>query len=215
MTSKTCWQANSPASAQFACSLRWANYVRHRMWTPISSLVALVGGGTAPRCMVICTVLQRGFLLAHPFSARPLLIEPHVTKIPFRIVDVPGKGKGLIATRPIAQGTKFFHEPPLYVGKKELHPIQWMELGGIVEKFMDPRALAILDDLANCRPVEGKFASPRVEKIRTNAFGVELYPADITMQAVFQVLSRANHCCDPNASFGWSLCVLLPARRCM
>jgi hypothetical protein len=51
-----------------------------------------------------------------PLFDIPLVIVPHISKVPFRIVDVPGRWRGVVATHPITKGTIFFREPPLYVG---------------------------------------------------------------------------------------------------
>lgn len=34
---------------------------------------------------------------------------------PYHVVDIPGKGKGVIATRDIARGELLYKEPPLFI----------------------------------------------------------------------------------------------------
>ncbi|KAH7101851.1 hypothetical protein BKA62DRAFT_770332 [Auriculariales sp. MPI-PUGE-AT-0066] len=161
-------------------------------------------------CAVLCTMLQRNFLRAHPLFTATLVIEPHVTKIPVRVVDFPGRGKGLVATRPIAKGTVFIREPPLLVAFGAYNPSVMIGFNDIIVKTMHPRAMTAYDALHSCRP---KSDSRRLDILRTNGWYVELYPPlnqagsgfpDDKHTAVFQTLSRVNHSCVPNSAFDWS-----------
>ena len=127
-------------------------------------VIGFGGGNGTPFCLITCTMLQRAFLRAHPLFDYPMIIEPHVTKVPFRIADIPGQGKGLVATRPIAQGTTFYRKPPLYVGQSAMNSAQSMQRDDQIERNMKPLALAALDALDNCHRVEGKFARPWLER---------------------------------------------------
>ncbi|KAH7101853.1 hypothetical protein BKA62DRAFT_671777 [Auriculariales sp. MPI-PUGE-AT-0066] len=79
---------------------------------------------------------HRNFVRAHPLFNSPLVIKPHFTDALFRNTDVPGRGKGFVATRPIAAGTFIIREPPLLVGSSILDQQRAMQLDNLIARTM-------------------------------------------------------------------------------
>ncbi|KAI0348154.1 SET domain-containing protein [Trametopsis cervina] len=106
-----------------------------------------------------------------------------------RVVDVPGKGKGLVASRFLPRGSLIVSERPL---------------------IQLPRGFGVFSDI-------GEYASqPAVEKLmtfpgdpespfssRTKHF-LPMVGSDQYISGLFEIICRANHSCRPNANYYWN-----------
>ncbi|GAB1317386.1 SET domain-containing protein [Madurella fahalii] len=115
---------------------------------------------------------------------------------PYKIVDIPGKGKGLVATRRIKRYQEilvdyatvlvdiaFTTKVPAFQGYRLLH--------SAVNQLSDPDSVLELDG-------SSEFAQDRVENVlRTNSFHTNL--GGVPHMAVYPAVSRINHACMPNA----------------
>ncbi|KAK0648930.1 hypothetical protein B0T16DRAFT_436046 [Cercophora newfieldiana] len=115
---------------------------------------------------------------------------------PFKIVDIPGKGKGVVATRHIKRydtimldysvlliDMAFAAEVPAEKGYKLLHRA--------VDGLSDP------ESVRNLGQSNGLAKDPIENVLRTNGFHTML--GDEQHMALYPVVSRINHACKPNA----------------
>lgn len=161
------------------------------------------GRDRSVRAFVLCDPKTRQWLRAHPLFNAALHVEPHVSQLPFRIEDVPGRGKGLVATRLIAKGECVLREPPLLVSAHGMHAETMAAFHQNIDQYMHYRTRIALDSLDNCHEaVIG--VSPRIGILRTNAIAIKLPTSDEPYGGVFELLSRLNHSCDQNVTFRWS-----------
>lgn len=116
----------------------------------------------------------------------------------FTIKDIPGKGKGLIASQTITPGTCILSESPLFT-TENISSIETTEsdLAREVQALAKESQLAFFS-LHNNYPGEG---SPISNIVRSNA-----YPLGPTsgIGAIFLTIARINHSCRPNAQQAWN-----------
>ncbi|RDW82478.1 putative set-containing protein 5 protein [Coleophoma cylindrospora] len=116
----------------------------------------------------------------------------------FTIQDIPGKGKGLIASQTIAPGTCILSESPLFT-TENIRSIETTERDLAKEVQALPKDLNLaFFALHNNYPSEG---SPISNIVRSNA-----YPLGPTsgIGAIFLAIARINHSCRPNAQQAWN-----------
>ncbi|KAH7348799.1 hypothetical protein BKA65DRAFT_501459 [Rhexocercosporidium sp. MPI-PUGE-AT-0058] len=117
----------------------------------------------------------------------------------WEIVDIPGKGKGIIVTRNIAPGTLLLSEAPLITTEvvKSL-PTAEQDLENALGKLS-------LSDQKNFRTLHTNFPENADEKligiIRSNAY--PLGP-DTDVGGLFPDIARINHSCLPNSVQYWN-----------
>ncbi|KAM0493506.1 hypothetical protein ACHAP8_009136 [Fusarium lateritium] len=111
--------------------------------------------------------------------------------------DVPGKGKGLIATRKITKGTRILSEEPIITVPEDVtdRPALRASIRRQVDKLTPDQRQAFL---VMCNIYPGDAASHYLGIIRTNAL-----PMD-DGSGIFLVACRINHACDNNAQKGWN-----------
>lgn len=115
---------------------------------------------------------------------------------PFTIQPISGKGKGLIATRPITPGEEILREPPLFTTASLTNPSTFeKDLGAIVKGLPKDGQRAFLS-LHNNNPGPEPFSNI----VRSN--GYPLGP-NSDVGAVFPLVARLNHACKPNAQHAW------------
>lgn len=112
----------------------------------------------------------------------------------YEVREVPGKGLGLIATRPIAKGTCIFSETPilkvpLSMSSKGLHTK--------VLKLSDEHMQSFIS-LSNIHPHD-TLAEQYDGIVRTNSFEMGDGLAAVAIEA-----SRINHACDNNSMHCWN-----------
>lgn len=110
---------------------------------------------------------------------------------------IPGKGKGLIATRAIKPGELILSEPPLFTTASLTDPATFeKDLGAIVKGLSKEGQRAFLS-LHNNNP----GANPFSNIVRSN--GYPLGP-NSEVGAIFPLVARLNHACRPNAQHAWN-----------
>lgn len=110
---------------------------------------------------------------------------------------IPGKGKGLIATRAIKPGELILSEPPLFTTASLTDPATFeKDLGAIVKGLSKDGQRAFLS-LHNNNP----GANPFSNIVRSN--GYPLGP-NSEVGAIFPLVARLNHACRPNAQHAWN-----------
>lgn len=125
---------------------------------------------------------------------------------PHHVVDIPGRGKGVIATRDIARGELLFRESPLFIapGKISIPPVELM--GQILPTLSKDQRKALFDlsyvkfppNLSKNDPDYN--AQVALAITQTNGISVENQGV-----GVFPNISRLNHACSKafNAVYSW------------
>ncbi|KAJ6497681.1 hypothetical protein C8R45DRAFT_1211525 [Mycena sanguinolenta] len=161
-------------------------------------------------------------LMQIPNFPQPLL---HIATPAFRMVDIPGKGTGLVSTRALKMGDLILCERPLFVGAREMvlpmppslarEQLRQYQLQKAEELFegsldrMRPEAKAAFMALCNCHkdkkdandPLFG--CGPLLGIVNTNGLSLDgLRPGmpdeTKTYSVVCKHMSRLNHSCSPN-----------------
>ena len=116
---------------------------------------------------------------------------------PFRITEVPGKGLGVVATRPIVRGQRIMRHPPTVVVHRQF-----------VDDLSEEEQARLLDSAIATLPsstrdvfdvqVGHAGGSKVVDIMLTNSFEMSLaIPADRHHSGNFPEISRYNHDCRP------------------
>lgn len=116
---------------------------------------------------------------------------------PYVLQPIPGKGKGLIATKAIEPGEMILCEPPLFTTASLSNPATFeQDLGTIVKGLPKEGQRAFLS-LHNNNPGSDPFSNI----VRSN--GYPLGP-NSEVGAIFPLVARINHACKPNAQHAWN-----------
>ncbi|KAB5583569.1 hypothetical protein GE09DRAFT_1212148 [Coniochaeta sp. 2T2.1] len=115
----------------------------------------------------------------------------------YHITDIPNKGKGVVATRPIPRGSVFMTDHASIIAAVEFPEKMprfqgHMLLGKAVSQLPDPQRV-----LSLARSSAATDRHPIEDIMRTNAFSITL--ADRPWMGLFPGISRINHACKPNA----------------
>ncbi|KZO96845.1 SET domain-containing protein [Calocera viscosa TUFC12733] len=120
------------------------------------------------------------------------------------VVEIPRKGLGLRATRDIPRGQTFVVERPLLTCMGTMDPYIGLNFDKLIQKGMSPEHREAYYKLHNCK----SKASGMIESLsimRSNALAAEwAFDKSEPQRAVFEITSRANHSCVPNATYDWS-----------
>ncbi|KAM0203074.1 hypothetical protein ACHAPI_001246 [Fusarium lateritium] len=113
--------------------------------------------------------------------------------------DIPGKGKGLVATTKIPKGTRVLAETPLF--KIPQHATESIEnercVVAALSKLSEDQRQAFFSLCNSYTDLKQE-----VGIAETNAFGLG---EDISTCAVFLDASRMNHSCVPNVLYRWNI----------
>ncbi|KAI9641403.1 hypothetical protein NHQ30_010205 [Ciborinia camelliae] len=118
----------------------------------------------------------------------------------WEIKSIPGKGKGVVATRVILPGTLLIHEKPLLTTETLTDPdpiTMEKQLARLLRKLPKTSQRAYLS-LHNNYPGQG---SPLTNIIRSNAY--PLGPGS-RIGGIFATISRINHSCIPTTQHSWN-----------
>ncbi|KAK7682416.1 hypothetical protein QCA50_014621 [Cerrena zonata] len=125
-------------------------------------------------------------------TANGIQLEREV-QLPFKVVDLPGKGKGVIATRDIAQGELLFREEPLFLvpTSTRLTPTQR-------QQFYN---LSYVNLPSNLIPDSPEYH----EAISLAIFQTNSIAAGNGQAGIFPRVARLNHGCSKafNSVYSW------------
>jgi hypothetical protein len=135
-----------------------------------------------------------------PFEVSPTVIDIR-SQTPWKVVDIPGKGKGAIATRFIAAGELMHQERPLLL----LPPNVDDEATYLLDQLnaLPPNSQVEFYSLANTTATKfGPNSQPEEPDVVHNIFHTNsMLATDGTSSGVFPTAARTNHACRPNAEF--------------
>ncbi|KAG5978505.1 hypothetical protein E4U55_006150 [Claviceps digitariae] len=114
----------------------------------------------------------------------------------YALLDVPGKGKGLVATKTIPKGTRILSDEVLITMPLDRCDIEWLykSIRQQVDALSDHQRQAFLS-LRNTFPFQNAMQQ-YFGIVQTNAIHV---PEFGSRAAVFLETSRINHACDYNS----------------
>ncbi|PKS06746.1 hypothetical protein jhhlp_006820 [Lomentospora prolificans] len=119
----------------------------------------------------------------------------------YRVVDIPGKGRGAVAARKIKRGEKFMVDYAGLIADTAFPKSTKLAQGKkLLETAVDqlPRGGAIRDLAKSTNTTERVIE----DLLRTNSFGMTLENRNIMV--LFPEISRMNHACSPNAFIRFS-----------
>lgn len=115
----------------------------------------------------------------------------------YALKDIPGKGKGLVASQALVPGALIIDEPPLFTTESLENPATIeKDLGAIVKSLPKKDQISFLS-LHNNYPGKNPFSNI----IRSN--GYPLGPSS-DIGGIFLETARINHSCRPNAQHAWN-----------
>jgi hypothetical protein len=119
----------------------------------------------------------------------------------YSLTEVPGKGKGLVATTDIPRGTRILEESPVVTIPDELRDDERLKahISQQVDSLNERKRQSLLS-MHNVYPYSNIFEQC-LGIIRTNALPVE---ADGIGGGLFLEACRINHACDNNAQKNWN-----------
>ncbi|KAK4141698.1 SET domain-containing protein 5 [Dichotomopilus funicola] len=140
---------------------------------------------------------------AEKTTREPTSEEPDSKNLPYELRDLPNKGKGLIATRPIPRGRIFMIDYPAVLADTKLprhvKQAQGRELMAEAIGRLSTRGREEVLGLA--RQNEDEERKKRVpvseDVMKTNSFVVEVQGREY--MALFPKIARMNHACKPSA----------------
>ncbi|EJU03020.1 SET domain-containing protein [Dacryopinax primogenitus] len=154
--------------------------------------------------LCITALKNRLPLREHPmFESSMGPLRRYAGRVFVKVVDIPGKGRGLVAAVDILEtGRLFALERPLLICRGSLSSHLIANFTKLLDQGLTDQHKKEYYQLHNCKSKEPGMIEA-ISIMRTNGFGID-YPFDTESQrAVFDVISRANHSCVPNAYFEW------------
>ncbi|GAA5851414.1 hypothetical protein JCM5353_006869 [Sporobolomyces roseus] len=131
----------------------------------------------------------------------PEPIPLHAASTPAtEVVDVPGKGKGIVALRDLEEGDLLFSEKPVVVVDRNLQlsvPEMVSYLDRQVSSLSEEDSKAF-NQLAIAPPAKSEATSYGIAM--TNGISIETGPSE---GGVFLLASRLNHSCRPSVAWRW------------
>ncbi|KAH8714618.1 hypothetical protein BGZ61DRAFT_505397 [Ilyonectria robusta] len=118
----------------------------------------------------------------------------------YSLQEIPGKGKGLVATRRIAKGTRILSEEPLI--RVPGAPLNRQTLQALICEQVDALTQDQRQAFLSLHNMYSDDAYSRyIGIVRTNALA---FVDDVREGSVFLEASRINHACENNAHRGWN-----------
>ncbi|KAI8936707.1 hypothetical protein NX059_007099 [Plenodomus lindquistii] len=126
---------------------------------------------------------------------------PIVSSSMYTIQNVPGKGKGLVATDDIPKGTRITSEKPIMTMSHSATSMEQLEIR-IVQKLNNLSSHQQQDflSMANIYPYT-TAAQRNLGILRTNGLPTG---SDLQTAGIFSIACRINHACDHNAQNFWN-----------
>jgi hypothetical protein len=131
------------------------------------------------------------------------------TNVPWKIKQIPGRGKGLFATRTLHRGDPIVAVTPIGVYISDAfpydYPLGYIYLHTAFIQLPKPTQKLFLETMASA---EG---DPIMERINTNAFAGEFEGASHFL--MYPETARMNHACRPNAMYYYDPKTLIHATQ--
>lgn len=112
----------------------------------------------------------------------------------FRVVEIPGKGKGLVANRFLLRGSLIISEVPIIPLPRKMTTMA--QLQQLIE-VSDPSVAATLMSFPGSND-PGMMLLSRMQHF------LPLEGSELYQQGLFEIICRANHSCRPNANYFWN-----------
>ncbi|KAK1763503.1 hypothetical protein QBC33DRAFT_459372 [Phialemonium atrogriseum] len=126
------------------------------------------------------------------------------SSLPYRDVAIPGKGIGLIATRPIRAGQRIMaHRPAVMVDGRAYPGMSKENLADLLARAVEPLPPVHRDRFLNLSTHDGANGyTDLVHKIfTTNTFRTSVNDGESDFYSTFTEVSRLNHDCQPNCGY--------------
>ncbi|KAF1830291.1 SET domain-containing protein [Decorospora gaudefroyi] len=147
----------------------------------------------------------------HSFLTQKEAQRLYVRGQPWKIVDIPGKAKGVVATRRIEQYETFMLDQAAVVMDMDAeNALDSAQNRRLLKRAVDQlRVPSRIRDLsaahAGSEGSDGKEEEEEEEEegrleesiMKTNAFGSTV--AEVSTRALYPLISRVNHACNPNS----------------
>lgn len=149
--------------------------------------------------------------LAYSIRQKPAFTNPSVLATtndyanpPYAQHDMPGKGRGLVATRPLERGSQIFASTPLFITDQDLDLLSTPDLLSLLYRGVSTLPASSQKGFWKLTP---HFTTDQVlDRILTNSFEVAIN--DQSHQALFPEIALLNHDCRPNAAYFWDQATL-------
>ncbi|KAF2788843.1 hypothetical protein K505DRAFT_420843 [Melanomma pulvis-pyrius CBS 109.77] len=122
----------------------------------------------------------------------------------YAILEVPGKGKGLVAVEDIPKGTRILSEGPVITTPDRQQNNEWLKthISQQVDSLSEHQRGSFLS-MHNLYPYNN-VAEQSLGIIRTNSLPIETNGIG---GGIFLEACRINHACDNNAQKNWNQCI--------
>lgn len=167
-----------------------------------SGVSILTGPETAAGLAPMLRNLSLTWEARHHLSPKGKFRPDHRVDLPYTIVDIPGKGKGVVATRKINQFETIMKTFPVVIADNAFFPQEEGDTGqgnSRARKFFQ-KALEQLGDIDKVKTMarsrKGKVHLLE-DVVRTNSFGMTINGRGC--KGMYPEIARLNHACDPNA----------------
>jgi len=174
---------------------------------PVEDLVPGVDNKDPQRDIFIPEPVRESNANFNPLSLESVVTSPvletalHTTSTPaIEVVDVAGKGKGIVALRDLEEGDLLFSEKPVVVVDRNLQlsvPEMVSYLDRQVSSLSEEDSKAF-NQLAIAPPAKSEATSYGIAM--TNGISIETGSSE---GGVFLLASRLNHSCRPSVAWRW------------
>ncbi|WOO81634.1 SET domain-containing protein 5 [Vanrija pseudolonga] len=139
-----------------------------------------------------------GDAMEHEFTISKICYSQVMTDIKYKVVEIPGKGLGVVATADIAIGTRIIAEDP--IPDLESLRTETETDASLMRsvKSLSPENQRLFLGLSNCHTdAANKFSGI----FKTNAFQCGLGSPNA---GIYPIICHVNHSCRPNAFASWN-----------
>ncbi|XP_023330711.1 SET domain-containing protein 5 [Eurytemora carolleeae] len=122
----------------------------------------------------------------------------------WKVMNISGKGKGVLARKDIKQGELIVADTPLFIVPPDAHSQNKNTLDNYLDcavKNLNPLDRETFWNLADSKSIQGK--TPRGIYF-TNCYSIGQGSSTRFPTAMLPILSRINHSCRPNSEFHWN-----------
>ncbi|KAI1360291.1 hypothetical protein F5Y08DRAFT_52590 [Xylaria arbuscula] len=151
---------------------------------------------------IITTAESIANLTSRPAFRRQ--ISTSITDGPYLEVEIPGKGRGLVATKTIKTGRKLIaRTPALVVNSEAIKKLHRDDLDGLLSRAVDSLPSVHRDEILQLSTHDSaRTHEEKVGKIfRTNSFSTGYHDGKSNFRSLFTTVSRINHSCCPNCAY--------------